>query len=116
MATGTIQKDMVLLWENPNPSANFEPQTINLDLSGFSQISITATHWSNDLSYTTGHFIVGLSQQVMFSPSTTNRFYSMRNCSVSATGVQFFEGRGVHNTGINTDNAGCVPQKIYGIR
>ena len=40
MATGTIQKNMVLLWTNPNPTSAFAAQTISVDISEYSFVAI----------------------------------------------------------------------------
>ena len=40
MATGTVQKNIVLVWENPTPTVDFASQDVSMDLSKYDAVYI----------------------------------------------------------------------------
>ena len=116
MATGTWKVDMVLLWTNPNPSADFAAGTVNVDLSGFKKIGIVFSQ-------------VGL---VIFEPDLAPIYPSWLNSwaepgnvgfqigrrlvTVTATGVTFGDVVYVSNSlSSGLHNNWMKPVRIYGI-
>lgn len=118
MATGTIQKNMVLLWENSNKRTGFSAQTVAIDLSKYTAVLIevvTNATGVDDL-YQFGSMIVikGTTGNVtVFLPYNGQLFNYFRNAAVSNNGVVF--GAGYANGG-QQDNAFGVPTRIFGIR
>jgi hypothetical protein len=108
-----VHPGFVELWSNPNPSSNFNAQTISLDLSAWSVLCvtyITATGQSRHAS--TIVFKDGETYFVTVGiPSTSNNYYYKRGASADNTGVTFTNG--YQNTTAGASYA--VPQKIYGV-
>ena len=117
------QTRIVSLWKNDNPNANFDAQTINLNLSNYDYIIIRSkrTITDGETIYfnpryniikvgTSGSYILGIDQ---------NSGYNwIRDISVSESGVTFSTaiGRcyGVNNQDNKIDVA--IPLEIYGIK
>lgn len=107
-----------LVWTNPNPSANFAPQTIQLVLNGFDAVEIIykeASGYGGSGTIPRRHNIDGVSTPMF---ANTNRFM-FRNATVSTNGITF-SGASYYTTyGGNAtaaENGFLVPCKIYGIR
>ena len=117
MATGTIQKNMVLLWENPNPSTPFAAQTISLDLSKYKAIIVTAKHWTDNDSRLNQIAFVGTDRMILTVQSPTDiRIQTLRLYYVSTTGVRFEGGKGMNNGGGTYDSDyAALPLAIYGV-
>lgn len=115
MATGTIKKNMVLLWENPNPTANFAAQTISLDLSDYDLVAIWSTGFNRQTQDSQMN-ICPVGGDTLINCAHTHHF--LRSASVSSTGVTFGAGGFISSFGgnIQTSNAYAIPRKIYGIR
>lgn len=110
MATGTIQKDMVLLWTNPNPSAQFGAQTINIDLSKCKYILV---EHHNDTLYFADILAVGRSTRINYlTYASGNAFAHQRPTTVSANGVTFDNA----NQNGSQNNSDIIPVRIYGIK
>lgn len=118
MATGTISKNMVLLWENSSVNNAFTSQTVSLDLSKCSAVLILFRHWVGADVYNTWTAFVGQSGNIATIQSSSNiGILSARMYDVTTTGVVFYEGKGLHPTsGTYTDNSGAIPIAIYGIK
>lgn len=115
MANGTISKNMVLLWENPNPSASFASQTINVNLAGYNMFAVVAI-WS----VTSGSRIpfcfipaedgtYGIPMQSAASNRTGGRDATFN----ISNGTVYF-GNASYNGAQN--NGYCVPYQIIGIK
>lgn len=113
---GTVVEELapVLLWENPNPSAVFEAQTISLELSEYTGVIIEGKDLSgsevvNRVYVKKGDsdkFCAGLTEAD--NSNATNAF--LRGIVVNDSGVVIGK---VERTG--TGN-GYVPLNIYGVR
>lgn len=110
--------EKTLLWTNSNPTSSFSAQTINLDLSTYSEIEIEFKHASPSESY--------LFQKVRVPSADLCLFYlngraaiaeiESREITVTTTGITFGDGKRAQGTfTTSTDNIRCVPIKIYGI-
>ena len=118
MATGTISKNMVLLWENPNPNSAFAAQTISLDLSKYSMVAIVSKHWNDNDSRRIEFAMVGSINMILTIQSPTNiKIQTLRLYSVTTTGVQFQGGKGLTGELVTyaADEA-AIPIAIYGIK
>ena len=114
--SGEVVKDLepVLLWENPNPTAVFEAQTITLDLSEYSGVIIegkdlAGTEVINRVYVKKGDsdkFCAGLTEAG--NSNLTNAF--LRNIVVNDTGVVVGK---IERTGTTV---AYVPLNIYGVR
>ena len=118
MATGTIQKDMVLLWTNPNPNNEFSAQTISLDLSNYDAVAVVAKHWSDNDSRRIELAMVGADRMVLTVQSPTDiRIQTLRLYKVTTSGVQFQGGKGMNASGgTYNSNQAAIPLQIYGIK
>lgn len=130
MATGTISKNMVLLWTNPNPTSAFEPQTVSVNLSKYSIILIEFAYntspgnntyysiFANDSSR--GHYTLtnlNMDGETQGGPITT----CQRVVSFAQGGITFGKGLqkdppGSGSTYPTVNNIRCIPLKIWGIR
>ena len=104
-----------LLWQNARPTSEFAAQTISLDLSGYHGVEIVYNESPSDASW---HGYIKASVDM----DTTGVLYGMRGNStamrarivtVSIDGVTF---DGCAARGINYEDGGCVPYKIYGVK
>jgi hypothetical protein len=112
MATGTIQKNMVLLWENPRPSSPFDSQTISLDLSNYSFIVLLAvlvTTKPEDM------FTALLTKGVKNAVTAYNGDGSKsgRDFTPSDSGIVCGTGT---DPGSSFNNARMIPYQIFGIK
>ena len=119
MATGTIQKSMVKLWESTNLSANFAAGSIPLDLSNYSAVFVTLS-FSNGTIYGECLCIVGSGGVSVryISAENQNLAYYHRTVTATPTGVSFSDCTKVvqGTTATIITNALLVPYHIYGIR
>lgn len=117
MATGTIKKNMVKLWENPSPTASFAAQKVSLDLSEYALVlilfrGVNQSGTGDDMS------IVGTVGSNVYMSGTAYHAFK-RNAQIATDGVEFFNG--YFNGGYGTAdwrlfNTACIPTAIYGIR
>ena len=121
MATGTIQKNMVLLWENPDASVVFNAQTINLDLSAYSMVLIEFVNDSNTVIYYNvickiGK--IGLLYRVSSSSMSTHKFWiATRQVTVNSGSIVFADAyQASASTAQTKENLANVPTAIYGIK
>ena len=114
-----------LLWTNPNPSADFAPQTKLFDLSEYDEVEIVATFLGDtNASYST-RCAVGagsnLAYQILNTATATNASTFIngvaREFTVSTSGITFGNGQMTYNGGAYTNwQSRAIPYKIYGIK
>lgn len=114
-----------LLWTNPNPSAStFNPQTISLDLSGYSKVKIDFRQSYNSSDMMSPLFADidnNKHREVFVSVGTSSGYYwqlAVRDATVTPTGIEFNDcvySRQGSATGI-VQNYLAIPYKIYGIK
>lgn len=107
-----------LIWENPNPSANFSSQTINLNLSNYDKVVIEFSADINALYINLVECAVGKNGMSSRFTSTMTVF-TTRAFEVSATGVTFlnsYRREWGTTSGAAVENGNQIPLKIYGIR
>lgn len=105
---GTISRPWLdLLWTNASPSADFAGQTISLDLSNYIGYAIETNG---------GLYIFETGSDGLLFFNTTNMSY--RNLTSTANGITFTDAIQCteYNSVIVTNNARCVPKRIFGIR
>lgn len=112
---GGMQYD--LLWTNPSPTAQFNAQTISLNLSEYDYILVISEHANNLPKYPRSNVLVkvggekfqGLSasQDAIASGNGRSRYIQ-----ATTTGVQ------ISNAIMNTSysNSGVIPLYIFGIK
>ena len=115
MATGTIQKNMVLLWENPNPSASFAAQTINLDLNNYQAVIVvfrvrTDGGWGRVSSFAA----LGYESFAVAIVWDGAQWGLGRVFTPSSDSVVF--GSGINITNNGTENNRMIPEFVYGIK
>lgn len=99
-----------LLWTNASPTSEFKPQTISLDLRGYSLVIVKAKRNTNNTVYYNNIFKIGDIGGRLVVPDDS--MYFRIDVSVKESGVTF--GSGYLNTTI--DNTKCIPYKIYGVK
>jgi hypothetical protein len=112
-AAGGIQ--MVKLWENPNPKAEFAAQTINVDSSYECYVIDHANH--------DGYFVSQKCDKNILcslcSVTVNSAGYGIhtRKVTINDDGSCVFEGAfGTDKTTPYVNNHLCIPRKIYGIK
>lgn len=121
MANGTIQKNMVLLWTNPNPSAVFAAQSISIDASSFSALIVVFRPYNTEIQTLNELFLIPQEEATAtyVSSSQTNLAFFYRKMAVSASKIDFNEGllrvQGSASTS-QTRNQYLVPVQIFGIK
>lgn len=109
--TGTIQKNMVLLWENQNPGTTTGAFNVALDLSEYPWIIIKARPYVSSPNIQS--WLVEVNGEGNFSLGTTDGDGRFRRLgTATSTGVSFTTG--TWNNG--TSPSACVPCAIWGIR
>ena len=110
-----------LLWTNPDPTATFAAQTINLDLSEYDSVRVLSR--TNTTSNHRRYFDcpVGNSQQIFSFGSAgagAATHLSNRSYTTSISGISFENSyyKNLTNTTVETDNFSCIPVEIYGIK
>lgn len=129
--TGTFvvpDNNPVLLWENPNPAAAFNPQKIALDLSEYSKVIISAVYIISNPSAIFAPIIV---DKTNAEAATTGNPALVCGTvpSVDAYGISPLVGRAVavFNDGVKfytgkssssgtPDNGVCIPYRIWGVK
>ena len=124
MAAGTIQKNIVLLWTNPNPTSAWPSSNkIALDLSPYDAVIVIVAA-SKDYATATGQHLTQL------LPINHGAWYSsyiivngvvthwIRHVTPAEDGISFWSGatisgNGVYNGGL--DQYG-IPLKVYGVK
>lgn len=121
MATGTITKDIKLLWTNPNPASAFVGQTISLDLSKYRFVDVILKTNVSSTNYCIHRALVSSAGSKCFCcepiPTNIGRVDSRdRNFTATPTGIKFDNGREQTTSTITVNNNYMVPTAIYGIQ
>ena len=121
------RSDMKLLWTNPNPSAEFAPQTLNINLSDYKYVVITSTFGGNGLTndYFDGHkslIEVGTTSNITGVHGGSNGLNhshgiaaTTREVIVTTSSIEFKKGNFYNGTN-NQSNNYAVPLYIWGIK
>lgn len=123
---GILKQNMVLLWSNPNPTAEFVSGTINLDLTDYYAVicAFSIVIPSDINRYSAVIVKDGRPHQVfgtygMFTTSSDTINFHGRSVTVTDEGVEFSRSY-VKTTGAREvarqENGRSVPQLIYGLR
>lgn len=115
MASGTVRASsgggIELLWTNPSPSANFNAQTISLDLSSYQAVMVVPKFAPSSGSMRKPVVCLKGMTTSCFEPNGGTN-YLTRNVTVSGTGVEFAQG----NYNGSANNGYWIPVYIYGIK
>lgn len=112
MASGKVNVNMALLWENTTPTNAFGSQTVSLDLTAYAFCMVVFQHWSNDTTSRTYLICKNSARNVCEAPNEAKTAVPNRVVSADNSGVWF--GGGVLNG--NLDNSAAIPLFIYGIK
>lgn len=114
MASGTLIRNSVLLWENPSPSSEFTAQYVTINASKYTHLLIEATVGTADPNYTYASLIVKIGDK--FCLSTIYNDISRRLGNTSATQIGFDAASRITTYGQATqDNTRCIPTRVYGL-
>lgn len=106
----------ILVWSNASPDNNFAPQTIGLDLSGFSHVLVEGKQASGNRFTSSVLIPVGGSSGLSLLWQSGGKLWAYeRAVIVKPESVQFGDGEDVTSTSVSTNNAVMVPQRIWGI-
>lgn len=122
ISANTFKENGQLLWENPNPSADFGAQTLDIDFSEYDFAMVTGVQ-PNGMSCTAIVPIPG-SALLSFAWVSGSQFYSpsraIRAIITTAASIQFGNGNDCYisngNVTITENVKTLIPQKIYGIK
>lgn len=108
---------MKLLWKNPNPgAASFAEQSIDLDLSPYDFLIVTA---ASDVTYAQayGGYSVSVGHVGKTNAITALGNYITRRSYVADNSGISFKGAVIVNTygSQQSNNAVCIPIEIYGV-
>lgn len=109
---GTSKAPATLLWDNPNPTANFSPQTVSIDLTPYTILLVQSKLIASES--TLGPMCViskSSNQQRCIITGLDQGVFTRIITSVTDTGIAF--GNGYSNSTSGSEY--CVPVKIYGI-
>lgn len=101
------------LWTNSDTTAQFTPQTIQIDLSGYSLVAVLAFFANGDMYGTPMTILPTTATGGYLSAATSvNNTVGHRIFDFVPTGIEFFNG--YFNGAV--DNRYCIPYKVYGIK
>lgn len=115
MATGTLKKNMVLLWTNPNPTSSFTPQTVQVDLTNYRFVLISYENKAGSDPRLI-HFVHEKGAKSIVSSIYSYKIINRTIDVITDSGVDF-AGGGISDTyaTITADNSYFVPYQIFGI-
>lgn len=117
MATSKITTTRCLLWTNTNPTADFAPQTVSIDLTDYNEVEIVAKHSTGTNQTVTQKFAVSDGGGVITIFQLNDTWY-MRQLTLTNSGITFASGRYCYmsNGGNGELYSVCIPIRIYGIK
>lgn len=117
MATSRIKTTRCLLWTNANPTTEFVPQTVSIDLTDFNEVEIVARNSATTNETVTQKFSISDIGGILTIFQLNDTWY-MRQLTISNNGITFASGRYCYmSNGGNGDlNSVCIPIRIYGIK
>lgn len=117
MAISKITTTRCLLWTNTNPTAEFAPQTVSVDLSDYNEVEIEARNSTSNSDSVTQNFSISSGGGILTIYQLNDTWY-MRQLTISNSGITFASGRYCYmsNGGNGELYAVCIPVRIYGIK
>lgn len=104
-----------LIWQNSNPTASFSPQTVAVDLTGYSLVMVVIRQ-SDTTAYETSVIV----PNIVWTPGralTIANYRQMRSFQIVSTGIAFEDGQeGAPAGNVSVNNARAIPVFIYGIK
>lgn len=111
---------LVTLWTNPNPTANFAPQTITLSQSAgnFIVLIVEALYgnWGTPCKTSSIIFPSSGRQKLMSGQDNTGSGVGMRDITPNGKSVTFGQGHSNNASSESQSAALCIPQVIYGVK
>jgi hypothetical protein len=119
-----LSSNRVLLWTNSSPTAQFAPQTVNLDLSKYNFVEIffrSYTGWSYSimpgLVYPIGEKCMVNGNFGSSAEESGSIFGWERSFETKTTGIVFANAAGCPDNGAHAvRNDMAIPLKIYGVK
>lgn len=116
-ADGTISASSTaftldLLWTNSAPTSSFTAQTLNIDMSDYEMIFITAVSRTDLNIIFTALLNVGTYTSRLYTTLTGSTIYVTRNVGLTPTSLAFEGGY----SGGTANNSYAIPYQIYGIK
>lgn len=127
-----------LIWTNPSPSANFDAQTISLDLSEYTSVRIEGWRESDGRYYFSQILPIGKATGItIFFPVVASNnvgiYASLRTVTTTSSSIEFSHSMRWSQSGsavaeganigdlwdkvtVTLNNSLVIPQKIYGIK
>lgn len=111
----------VLLWTNPAPTAGFGPQTVSIDLSGFSRVRIYGGERTSPINLELGGRLYFEADMEDYSCMIFGQSgLTSRALKITTSGIEFGDGRYlcIQNGALTVlaNNSLAIPLKIYGIK
>lgn len=106
-----VDTNPILLWTNSNPSADFDAQTISLNLTNYTGVFVDVIGTGSDTVQNTSYFSKNDIDKVVGIFSATGAY--TRTVNVNDDGITFGIAK---NTNSATTNSRCIPLKIYGTK
>lgn len=109
---------MRLLWENPNPTAEFAAQTISVDLSDYDAAYIPVMSSAGNVVDAIFADVGGATSYCQWVNLSTNLVARQRGATATATGVVFAScvSRTQGSSSNTTTNGQLLPYRIYGVK
>ena len=106
-----------LLWTNSSPVASFAAQTVELDLSNYDAVVVTATATTSAAEAEYGQkctrfLLIGSGDYLESYGGTSGIVISIKPVLATTSGVEF----GATNYNGSTNNGRVIPYQIYGIK
>jgi hypothetical protein len=114
-----------LLWENPNPTGNFNSQTVALDLTGYEALLIYTWYGNHNISGYEGEQINYVDLEMLAnnkyslgSASKNGTWHASRLLTLSSSGLTFTNSGRFNSTWSESHNEQIttIPIKIYGLK
>lgn len=114
---------LVKLWENASPTSLFAAQTVSMDLSGYDAVAVVF-EVTNDQAY---EFVEccrinhnGVASVIRNTASANISSGSigahLRKYEVVTSGIYFSGNVYSHANSYSTNNSGCIPLAVYGVK
>lgn len=106
-----IITEPVPLWENSSVDTTFPPQTLTLDLSGYSFVVIQTKIVANSFYYINSVIRINGYDNIVLGRVNNGAEIRSRLLTVRTNSIQFYNAY----TGTTLDNASMIPFKIWGL-
>lgn len=106
---------IVLLWENPDTTVSFDPQTITLDTNNHPVFLITCKLTTELDEYMTVPILNTTDVTGQYIRIGVSVKHASRKVEVVEEGLKFAYALSTTNSNVSTDNSCNIPYRIYGL-